>query len=398
MPWHYNFSDMTEQKLLSRDFVLTFFSQFSLSSVSQILMTTLPLYLTTLHATEIEIGVLVGSLSVASLALRPVIGRLLLRTPEKTFMIGGSLLFAVSSAAHLIAAPFWPFLFVRVLQGVGLASFNTASVTFIANITSESRRGQSLSYFFLSFNISLAVAPTCGMFVVNHLGFIVLFAICIVFSLCSLYTVSRLETRAPTALAEDSIESDLRIVSRIFPPTFMFFLAHIIWGALAAFFPLYAVNQGVSNPGLFFGAYAIVLILSRSLGGGIIDLYSREKILLPCLASYVIGMMVLAFSKTLPMFLVVAVITGVGHAFLMPCLMTYALDLAGVSRGPAMGIISAMGDLGMGVGPVLMGIILRLANFWVMFLGLAIISLINFVYFYRLTKKGGKMVGKALPG
>ena len=68
---------MTEQKLLSRDFVLTFFSQFSLSSVSQILMTTLPLYLTTLHATEIEIGVLVGSLSVASLALRPVIGRLL---------------------------------------------------------------------------------------------------------------------------------------------------------------------------------------------------------------------------------------------------------------------------------------------------------------------------------
>jgi MFS family permease len=271
-------------------------------------------------------------------------------------------------------------------------------VTFVANITPESRRGQSLSYFFLSFNIALALAPTCGMFVVNHFGFIVLFVICIVFSLCSLYTVSMLEPRAPTALEEDSIESDLRIVIRTFPPTFMFFLAHIIWGALAAFFPLYAVSQGVSNPGLFFGAYAVVLILARGLGGGIIDLYSREKILLPCLASYVIGMTVLAFSKTLPMFLVVAVITGVGHAFLMPCLMAYALDLAGVSRGPAMGIISAMGDLGMGVGPVLMGIILRLANFWVMFLGLAVISLINFVYFYRLIKKGGKMVGKALPG
>lgn len=397
--WHYNSLNMISQKFLNRDFILTFVSQFSMSSVSQTLMTTLPLYLSMLQATEVEIGVLIGSLSVASLVLRPLVGRLLLRTPEKTFMIGGSLLFAISSAAYLIAPPFWPLLLVRMLQGVGLASFNTASVTFIANITSESRRGQSLSYFFLSFNIALALAPTCGMFVVNHFGFVVLFAICIGLSLCSLFTVSKLENRAPTALAEDSNESEFQIVTRIFPPTFMFLLAHIIWGALAAFFPLFAVSQGVSNPGLFFGAYAIVLILARGLGGGIIDLYSRKKILLPCLASYVIGMMVLAFSKTLPMFIVVAVITGAGHAFLMPCLMAYALDLAGVSRGPAMGIISAMGDLGMGVGPVLMGIILRLANYQIMFLSLAITSLVNFVYFYHLTKKAGmKMAGEALSG
>ena len=169
----------------------------------------------------------------------------------------------------------------------------------------------------------------------------------------------------------------------------MFFLAHIIWGALAAFFSLYAVSQGVSNPGLFFGVYAVVLILGRGLGGKIIDLYSRERVLLPCLVSYIIGMTVLAYSKNLPMFMLVAVITGAGHAFLMPCLMTYALDLSGASRGPAMGIISAMGDLGMGVGPVLMGIVLRLASFRIMFLGLAVISLINFSYYYLLTKKAG---------
>ena len=390
---------MTEQKLLSRDFVLTFFSQFSLSSVSQILMTTLPLYLTTLHATEIEIGVLVGSLSVASLALRPVIGRLLLRTPEKTFMIGGSLLFAVSSAAYLIAAPFWPFLLVRVFQGVGLASFNTASVTFIANITSESRRGQSLSYFFLSFNTALALAPTCGMFVVNRFGFILLFVVCIALSLCSLFTAGKLESRAPMPLEEGSTESDFRIGLRIFPPIFMFFLAHTIWGALTAFFPLYAIGQGVSNPGLFFGAYAIVLILGRGLGGRIVDLYSRETILLPCLASFAIGMIVLVFSKTLPMFIVVAVIAGAGHAFLMPCLMAYAIDLAGASRGPAMGITAAMGDLGMAVGPMLMGIILRVANFPIMFMSVALISLINFIYFYLLVKKGRKgTADKAMSG
>ena len=65
------------------DFILTFVSQFSLSSVSQALMTTLPLYLLALRATEVEIGVLIGSLSVASLVLRPFVGRLLLRRPER---------------------------------------------------------------------------------------------------------------------------------------------------------------------------------------------------------------------------------------------------------------------------------------------------------------------------
>ena len=378
---------MSERKILSRGFVLTFFSQFSLSSVSQTLMTTLPLYLSSLRATEVEIGLLVGSLSVTSLVFRPFIGRLLLKIPEKRFMMGGSLLVALSSASYLIAPPFWPFLFVRIVQGVGLASFNTATVTFIANIAPESRRGQSMGYFFLSFNLALAISPACGMFVVNRFGFVILFIICTILSLSSLFIASRLESTRPPAPEEASAESDLQITNRIFAPTFMYFLSHLTWGALTAFFPLYAVRQGVSNPGLFFAAYAAVLILCRSLGGRIIDSYSREKILLPCLGAYVIGMTTLAFSKTLPMFLAVAVITAAGHAFLMPSLMSYAIELAGVSRGPAMGIITAIGDLGIGVGPMLMGIILRLTNFPVMFLSVATVSLINFLYFYRLAKR-----------
>jgi MFS family permease len=385
--WRYNSMPMDEQKILNRGFVLTFLSQFSLSSVSQGLMTTLPLYLLTLKATEVEIGLLIGSLSVTSLLLRPFVGKLLLRTPEKRFMMGGSFLFAISSAAYLIAPPFWPFLFVRILHGVGTGSFNTASVTFVANNVSESRRGQSFGYFFLSFNLALALSPACGMFVVNRFGFVTLFVICIVLSISSLLIASKLGNTLTAAPEGVPTESDFRVTVRIFPPTFMYFLGHLNWGALTAFFPLYAVSQGVSNPGLFFAAYATVLILGRGLGGRIVDSYSREKVLLPCLASYVVGMTVLAFSKSLPMFIVVAVITGAGHAFLMPSLMSYAVDLAGVSRGPAMGIITAMGDLGIGIGPMLMGIILRFTNFPIMFLSMAMVCLTNFLYFYRLTRR-----------
>jgi MFS family permease len=129
----------------------------------------------------------------------------------------------------------------------------------------------------------------------------------------------------------------------------------MIWGALVTFFPLYAINHGVTNPGLFFTAYAIVMISFRILGGRILDVYSREKVILPCLIAFFISMTVLAFSKTLPIFILVAVISAIGQAFLYPSLVAHTLDIANSSRGPVMGLLTAMGDLGIGLGPIIMG-------------------------------------------
>jgi MFS family permease len=169
----------------------------------------------------------------------------------------------------------------------------------------------------------------------------------------------------------------------------MAFMVNIIWGAVAAFFPLYALNHGVSNPGLFFGALAITLIFGRALGGKILDLYSREKIILPCLILLIIAMTLLSFSTTLPMFILVAVIWGGGMAFLYPTLIAYTLDFAGPSRGLAMGTFTAVADLGLGLGPVIMGIILQLSNYSTMFFCLALTGVFNLLYFYFYIKRKG---------
>ena len=92
----------------------------------------------------------------------------------------------------------------------------------------------------------------------------------------------------------------------------------IIWGALTAFFPLYAVNHGVADPGLFFTAIAIMLFLCRGFGGRILDLYSKDRVIPPLIATYVTSMTILAFSSNLPMFILVAVIFGIGNALLTP--------------------------------------------------------------------------------
>jgi MFS family permease len=382
---------MATQKILTRDFVLCFFAQFTFSSVFSILIPTIPIYLSRMGAREAEIGVLVGSLSVSSLVLRPLVGRALLKFPEKNFMIAGALFYTLSSIAYLFAPPFWPLLAVRVFQGIGLALFSTASFTLVANIIPETHRGQIISYFYLSINFAFALAPYFGMLLINQFNFPfnfkVLFLICIGLSLCCLFITLKLKKMPGVPLTNLSSQKQPFLSREALPPAIIAFLITITWGALTAFFPLYALSQGVDNPGLFFAAFAITLILVRSLGGKILDIYAREKIILPCLFNLIISMIILAFSTTLTMFILVAVIWGMGTAFLYPTLLASTIDRAGSSRGPAMGTFTALTDLGAGMGSVIMGIILQLTNYPIMFFCLALTGIINLLYFYFTIRK-----------
>jgi MFS family permease len=281
---------------------------------------------------------------------------------------------------------------VRVFQGIGFAFFHTASFTLIANIIPEAYLGQSLSYFTLAFNIPGALAPSFGMFLINHFSFTHLFLTCLGLSLCSLFITHKLGRRQVAPLEDSSINDGSFLSRKALPSSIMVFFTHIVWGTITAFFPLYALSHGVDNPGLFFTTYAIILILGRALGGKILDLYSRETMILPCITAYIIAMVILAYSKTLSMFILVAVIWGTGYAFLIPTLVAYTLDLAGSSRGPAMGTFTALGDLGVGLGPVIMGIILHFTSYPIMFLCLALTGVINLNYFYFFVRKKGAIL------
>jgi len=101
-------------------------------------------------------------------------------------------------------------------------------------------------------------------------------------------------------------------------------------------------------------------------------------------------MVILTFSTTLPMFILVAVILGTGWALRYPSLMIYAIENAGAAQGPAMGTFTALGDLGAGIGPMIMGIILQRTSYPIMFSCLALTGAITFLYFHYIIGKGKK--------
>jgi MFS family permease len=310
----------------------------------------------------------------------------------KKIMIGGCIVYALSSAAYLVARPFWPLMIVRAFQGMGWAFFATAVWTLASKIIPDARRGQGLSYFFLAHNCSFAMAPSLGIFVVNQFNFTVLFLVCSSLSLCSLLITFKL-VAPPQDLGKDhSIPAQREPLFSwdVVPSSIIAFISNSVWGAVTAFFPLFALRHGMTNPGFFFTALAITLILARVFGGKVFDLYDRKKIILPCLGVQTLAMSLLSFSTTPPLFILVAVIWGLGNAFLFPALMAHILDQSKSARGPAISTYMALTDLGAGLGPVIMGIILQLTSYRVMFLSVALTCLLNLCYFcYILTKRRG---------
>ncbi len=303
------------------------------------------------------------------------------------FLPGGNISSLTPCLNSSFQSPFLAFFHRRVFHGIGFGFFHTSSFTFIANTASKAHRGQNLGYFSLSMTFASALAPAIGMLLINHFSFTILFLVCLGLSFCSLLVTNQLAEKQSAPLQASSTEDGFFLNPIAIPASVTNSISLFMWGALAAFFPLYAVDHGVTNPGLFFTTVAIMLFLGRFIGGRILDLYKRESVILPCLIAYILSMAILAFSETLPMFILVGVIWGIGNAFSMPSLVAYVLDRVSSSPGPAMGTFTAISDLGLSLGPVIMGIIIHVTGYQVMFLCLAFTGIINLIYFYFFVRE-----------
>lgn len=384
------------RNILVRDYVLSFLAFVGFQAAYFALVPTLPIYLATLGSGERDIGVLVGTFGVSALVSRLLAGRVLLKYSERLVMMWGALLFALSFLALIVFRPFWPFIVVRLLQGFAAASLDTAAIAYVVKIIPQAHRARAISYLFLGPSLASAVAASSAVFVVNEYSFTVLLLVCTGLSLCAFFLSRRLTGReAARPVVASSVKNGAFFQPKIFAPAMVSFLVFFSWGGVMAFFPLYSLQCGVTNPGLFFSANAVTVIVVRVLGGRAFDICRKERMIPTVIFVSTVALAILSFSRTLPMFVFVGFLWGAASAFLAPVLIAYAFEYAGCSDGTAVATYQAFMDLGLTLGPVTMGIIVPLTGYRVMFLCLALMCLINLSYFQFYLRKKGRVAHTA---
>jgi len=383
-------SQHSARNIFTRDFIYGFFTALFFAAAMHSLTPTLPIYFKRLGSNEREIGVLIGIFAVAALVSRLFVGSILLRYWPKRVMMAGALMAAITLFASIVFRPFWPFLMIRFLQGVALACLDTAALASVINMIPLAYRARAIGYYMLAPSLALAVAAPVGIFIINQYSFTMLFLSGAGLSLCALFMSWKVKEQkvvdsSKATRAHSTSFLDLKVIA----PGITAFIQFFVWGAVTAFFPLHAIQCGVTNPGLFFSAMAMMMVAGRMFGGGIMDTCNKETFIATFLPTIIVLLIILSLSRTLPMFIIVGSLWGIGTAFFVPVSMTYALEYSGSSSGKAVGTFRALQDLGLGLGPVVMGIIIPLTGYQIMFLCLAFITLINLCYFHLYVRRRG---------
>lgn len=386
-------TEKTRTGLFTRDFVLGFFTLFFSAAAIHSLTPTFPIYLTKLGSSEREIGVLIGTFAVAALVSRLFVGRALEKHSERSVMMFGASLSVISFLAYNVFRSFWPFFMIRFLQGVTFACIDTAVLAAIVGVVPVAYRARALGYLMLAPSLAVAFAAPLSMLIINQFSFTVLFLSGAGLSFCTLVMSSAVKSkRVPLPNRVTPVCTADYFNFRIVAPGITSFIQLFVWGAISAFFPLYAIQCGVENPGHFFTAMSLMMIAGRAFGGRIMDSCSKERFIVGFLPSVSIILVILSFSRTLPMFIIVGALWGMGAAFFVPIAMAHAFEYVGSSAGSAVGTFRAMQDLGLGIGPVVIGFIVPLTGYRVMFVCLAIICLFNMGYFQFFIRRKKRAV------
>jgi MFS family permease len=175
---------------------------------------------------------------------------------------------------------------------------------------------------------------------------------------------------------------------RAFRVSLTLFFTTISYGGIVTFLPLYADERGISNIGLFFTIYAIALLVTRPYAGKYYDRKGPNNIILYGLLLIFVSIFMLAFAKTMPVFLLSGILLGLGFGAVQPTIFAHAMvGIEPERRGIINGTVMTAFDLGMGFGSVFLGIIANMAGYANMYLITSFTVLFGLVVFFLFPGK-----------
>ena len=132
--------------LANKNLTLLFISIFLFFFSDTLLFPTLPLFLSELNYSNLQIGTVLGVFALGVLALRPLAGVLTDRKGRKISLLIGLFIFFITPPLYLVSESFIYLLFVRFFHGIGITFFSTSYPTMITDIAPADRRGEIIGH------------------------------------------------------------------------------------------------------------------------------------------------------------------------------------------------------------------------------------------------------------
>ncbi|MGA8211459.1 MAG: MFS transporter [Nocardioidaceae bacterium] len=321
----------------------------------------LPLYVTgPVGSDRAGAGLAFGAFAVAALVGRPVAGRLADSRGRRPLLLGGAALLGLGMVAMPVTGSLWAVVVVRLVQGLAEAAFFVAGLAMLIDIAPASRVGEATSYSSLGLYLGLAFGPPAGEWLVGTAGFPAAWygagALCVVAALFALLLPESRREDAGGPAGERA-----RLLHRpALPFAAGFGCSLVAAGGFLAFASLHARDIAMTPTSLALFVYGGVVVASRVAFARVPDRLPTVPLAAASLVVIGVGLVVMASWATAAGLLVGVVLTAVGVSFSTPAFFTAIFATAGPGqRGAAAGTAGVVLDLGLGVGPILLGLVAR---------------------------------------
>lgn len=330
----------------------------------------LPLYAETFVINTTLVGLLLTFQAVPRIFVSLPAGRLADRWGANHTLFVAAMIVALSGVVGGLAPNYTVLLISRIIQGFGTAISMISGLTYAANISTAENRGRHVSLFQGSFLLGNSIGPVVGGYTAQFLGFQAPFFVYAVLSvLVAIWVLARLPD--PRTLGEHtetrqkkqpgfwvSMRSMLRNPGVVLVSMISLLAAYTRRGSRDMALPLIGSHIGATEGQIGFALTAIFLMNALVIywAGSLADRYGTKAVIVPSWLLTALGLFLLGYAPVYGILLLGASIYGLGAGVGSPVPAVYVADVVDEeSQGMAMGVYRTFNDIGLIIGPIVMG-------------------------------------------
>jgi len=319
----------------------------------------LPVYLTTLGASEAGVGAVMAAMGVSNAAALVWLYFVGERLDTRRLMLAGCVASGLHCAGMLLATGLWAIAALRTLQGVGFCLYFVSANAWVAQRWPPAERAKQIGYLGIATLLTQSVAPAGAELLSGLAGFRALFAATLVLVLAAAAAVARVPApSAPGTTAERPGASPA-------PPWLasgvqlgvVALLSGAGYGAVLIFSPLYLQARGISPLSLFFTVYAAAAIAARLVGRDWAHRWGHLRLARHCFLLLALATVLLGRTTGALSFAGAATLFGVGHGLMYPAVAAYSVEALPGSSVRALTLWSGGFMVGVSLGVLLAGLI-----------------------------------------
>lgn len=406
---------MATAKLWTKDFTLGTIVNFLLMVNYYGLMVVVADYsMKTYDAPAAAAGLAASIFIIGALTARLISGRVMDKIGRKRLLVIGAVGEVAFSALYLLGPAFGPLFAIRLLHGFAYGMCSTTIGTIVTSLVPDSRKGEGVGYYMLSVTLGAAIGPFLGMFLTQNAGFKLLFIVAAAVAALSLGAAallkapessrSSIETKARGIAREERDEeaSAFRVprpnVRNYLEPSVLSIsavcaLLFFCYSSLLAFLTPFAAENGLEGPAsYFFIVYALATFITRPFTGKLFDRRGDRVVMIPAFIAFIIGMGLLSGVHQPLAMLIAAALLGFGVGTVQASGLALAVRIAPDDRlSLANSTFYIMLDIGVGIGPLLLGIVQPFWGYRGLFQAMSTVALIAMAAYLLVSRRRGKM-------